>query len=424
MADNIDDLLTMQNKTYTTFAEFKSDIKKFTKYCRERFPEHEPLVKALNKVVTADLKHINLCSQCYENQANYPNPVCLLCDPLHLLIWAKTKGFNYWPAKLVKLQGTSAHVIYFGEYTNAKVATADCLIYSKDRPDKLTKIANYNLFDESLREAEMYANNIKNKYGHFNYAKGMVRLGSKSLMEHISDMTTPIGIDKTLSKPDLPNIDHHTENFENKSNQMTAQSNEASDATTKSTLTIPANENNQQIILSETPQNQSIADSLIANNISQTQTKTLLNDAEEPTQLHNFTKHMKRNQSLSGMSEDFCPKRLRFSDTNDYNETDSPNENDEEEEDDPISSLDAIATNANNIIRLRNTLKFAIRTKDEKIFQLEQTLSKANDMIQSLKTENSSLKEETLRKKSCLGCGVEIAERKYCDIQCVEQFYR
>lgn len=235
MADNADDLLTMKNKTYTTFAVLKLDIKDFTQYCRKEFPEHEQSVKELIKSVNRDLNFVNNCAQCYEHQVHYPNPMVLLCEPLHLLVWAKTKGFNYWPAKLLKLQGTNAHVIYFGEYLDAKVVAAECLIYTKERPDKQARIVNYGLFKTAIQDAEVYANNIKESFGHFNYAKGKVYLSTKSLMEHISDMTAPTSIDENLS---VRESSKDNQQMENKSQQVT----EPSDTNTpKSTPAKPDN---------------------------------------------------------------------------------------------------------------------------------------------------------------------------------------
>lgn len=151
--DNADDLFAMKEKAYTSLADFKADISKFATFCRTKFPNsqsNEKSVKTLIQTVNLDLKHINMCSQCYKNGIDHENPMVELCDPPHILVWAQTTGFNYWPAKLITWKGETANVIYFGEYLEAKVPTQKCFIYSKQRPDKNAKIVNSGLFKQGL----------------------------------------------------------------------------------------------------------------------------------------------------------------------------------------------------------------------------------------------------------------------------------
>lgn len=143
----------MKSKDYKSLSEFKSDIEKFTAFCNNKFPNSKKIQKStkdLNKTVNADLKYIKMCPQCYENGLDRGNLMTKICEPPHLLVWAKTRGFNYWPAKVISVKGAIAHVIYFGEFLDAKVKANECLIYSKNRPDTIA-IVNEKLFVQGVK---------------------------------------------------------------------------------------------------------------------------------------------------------------------------------------------------------------------------------------------------------------------------------
>ena len=48
-----------------------------------------------------ELNEINLCSYCYirSNEQERDDWFCLPCEPQHELVYAKAKGYPYWPAK-------------------------------------------------------------------------------------------------------------------------------------------------------------------------------------------------------------------------------------------------------------------------------------------------------------------------------------
>lgn len=145
------DLTTMQDKHYATLAQFQSDITKFIKYCQTEYSDVEGIkkyAKDLEKLVNSDIEHIKLCSQCYEHSIDYPNSMVLLCDPLHILVWAQTGGFNYYPAKLMNVTTKGkTNVIYFGEYLTAQVVANQCIIYSKQRPDETAEVVDPETFE-------------------------------------------------------------------------------------------------------------------------------------------------------------------------------------------------------------------------------------------------------------------------------------
>lgn len=82
-----------------------------------------------------------MCGQCYE-RANDSSKVndwfTEICDPPHLLVWAKLTGHPYWPAKVIGITTTSNHldVRFFGDHDMAKVSPQDCFLYPSKNPNK------------------------------------------------------------------------------------------------------------------------------------------------------------------------------------------------------------------------------------------------------------------------------------------------
>jgi hypothetical protein len=58
---------------------------------------------------------------------------CLQKRP-HILVWAKLKGFPYWPAKAMKIKDDVVDVRFFGQHDRAWVNVKDCFLYSLEQP--------------------------------------------------------------------------------------------------------------------------------------------------------------------------------------------------------------------------------------------------------------------------------------------------
>lgn len=66
----------------------------------------------------ADLKELQLCRDCYRyaNEHREKYWFCKPCRPNHELVFAKQKGFPYWPAKIIKGGADQLEVRFFGGY--------------------------------------------------------------------------------------------------------------------------------------------------------------------------------------------------------------------------------------------------------------------------------------------------------------------
>lgn len=73
---------------------------------------------------TYDLKEISQCRDCYRFATERPNKYwyCKPCRPFHELVYARQKGFTFWPAKVIRVSnperpdGGSYDVRFFGGY--------------------------------------------------------------------------------------------------------------------------------------------------------------------------------------------------------------------------------------------------------------------------------------------------------------------
>lgn len=63
-----------------------------------------------------DLQEIRQCRDCYRvsNEKTNKHWFCKPCKPPHKLVYAKQKGFPYWPAKVIKIDGDLYDVRFFG----------------------------------------------------------------------------------------------------------------------------------------------------------------------------------------------------------------------------------------------------------------------------------------------------------------------
>lgn len=71
------------------------------------FAEHSSLAdsaRVMHRDCLYELEEIKLCTDCYmrSNKQEEKNWFCLPCDPPHELVFAKAKGYPFWPAKVIQ----------------------------------------------------------------------------------------------------------------------------------------------------------------------------------------------------------------------------------------------------------------------------------------------------------------------------------
>lgn len=116
--------------------------------------EHEKTLSSRKLIgfVEGEIKSVKTCADCYEHANIDPdNWFTKTCTEPHLLIWAKIKGYSYWPAKVMSVDGQGVNVRFFGDHTNASVPASNCNLFSQQNPDKNRSMQNKSSYITALK---------------------------------------------------------------------------------------------------------------------------------------------------------------------------------------------------------------------------------------------------------------------------------
>uniref|UniRef100_A0A8C0J661 Zinc finger MYND-type containing 8 n=1 Tax=Chelonoidis abingdonii TaxID=106734 RepID=A0A8C0J661_CHEAB len=115
------------------------------------------------------MNEIEVCPECYlaacQKRENW---FCEPCSNPHPLVWAKLKGFPFWPAKALRDKDGQVDARFFGQHDRAWVPINNCYLMSKEIPFSVKKTKS--IFNSAMQEMEVYVENIRRKFGVFNYA--------------------------------------------------------------------------------------------------------------------------------------------------------------------------------------------------------------------------------------------------------------
>ncbi|XP_014221102.1 protein kinase C-binding protein 1-like isoform X2 [Trichogramma pretiosum] len=135
--------------------------------------------KQILKVARQEIWEIEACPDCFAHGRNLQRPLVSWfiepCQRPHALVWAKLKGFPFWPAKAmprVNNQGL-IDVRFFGEHDRAWVSPKDIFLYSKESPAILGKKKKEEM-ELVLKEVEEHIGKLEHAFGEFKYAVGKV----------------------------------------------------------------------------------------------------------------------------------------------------------------------------------------------------------------------------------------------------------
>lgn len=134
-------LNAMEKKMYEHLPEFEDDLKFFDFHCRayEKKPKGvKQAAKSLLKFVKDEVASILACEECFENSHEHGTEMAFTmpCISPHLLLWTKLDGYSFWPSKAMWVDQTQkrVNVRFFGDHTTSTVSSANCFLFSKDRP--------------------------------------------------------------------------------------------------------------------------------------------------------------------------------------------------------------------------------------------------------------------------------------------------
>ncbi|XP_031228644.1 protein kinase C-binding protein 1 isoform X8 [Mastomys coucha] len=127
------------------------------------------IAKVVIKICEHEMNEIEVCPECYLAACQKrDNWFCEPCSNPHPLVWAKLKGFPFWPAKALRDKDGQVDARFFGQHDRAWVPVNNCYLMSKEIPFSVKKTKS--IFNSAMQEMEVYVENIRRKFGVFNYS--------------------------------------------------------------------------------------------------------------------------------------------------------------------------------------------------------------------------------------------------------------
>ncbi|KAF4528266.1 hypothetical protein B566_EDAN014156 [Ephemera danica] len=116
--------------------------------------------RSILKACKQEMAEIENCPDCYLNAHTRKESWFIeVCRRPHMLVWAKLKGFPFWPAKAMKVNKEAAvDVRFFGAHDRAWVPLRDCYLYSprlKERFGAFTHAPPRTPFDPDQQEKQL-----------------------------------------------------------------------------------------------------------------------------------------------------------------------------------------------------------------------------------------------------------------------------
>ncbi|XP_029104626.1 protein kinase C-binding protein 1-like isoform X11 [Scleropages formosus] len=125
--------------------------------------------KVIVKICEHEMNEIEVCPECYLSACQKrDNWFCEPCSNPHPLVWAKLKGFPFWPAKALRDKDGQVDARFFGQHDRAWVPINNCYLMSKEIPFSVKKTKS--IFNSAMQEMEIYVETFRKKFGVFNYA--------------------------------------------------------------------------------------------------------------------------------------------------------------------------------------------------------------------------------------------------------------
>ncbi|CAL8119840.1 unnamed protein product [Orchesella dallaii] len=143
--------------------------------------------KRLLKVCKEELSEIETCPECYTNAHGKPEHWFVeACKRPHILVWAKLKGFPFWPAKAMKIKENDVNVQFFGQHEKVWVPVKDCFLYSEEMPVAPPKKISPLL--TAIEELTAHVDKLKEVHGPVTFATVKTPFGPQLTTEQIRRM--------------------------------------------------------------------------------------------------------------------------------------------------------------------------------------------------------------------------------------------
>ncbi|KAM9859109.1 MYND-type zinc finger-containing chromatin reader ZMYND8 [Aulostomus maculatus] len=147
--------------------------------------------KVIVKICEHEMNEIEVCPECYLSACQKrDNWFCEPCSNPHPLVWAKLKGFPFWPAKALRDKDGQVDARFFGQHDRAWVPLNNCYLMSKEIPFSVKKTKS--IFNSAMQEMEVYVENMRKKFGVFNYAPFRTPYTPDNNFQMLQDPSNPL----------------------------------------------------------------------------------------------------------------------------------------------------------------------------------------------------------------------------------------
>ncbi|XP_046479068.1 MYND-type zinc finger-containing chromatin reader ZMYND8 isoform X1 [Neodiprion pinetum] len=159
--------------------------------CGGVYTDTSKLTNAARQIIKAarqEVSEIEACSDCYGHARNLPRPqpswFIEPCRRPHPLVWAKLKGFPFWPAKAMSRINGQGHVDvrFFGAHDRAWVPIRDLFLYSEDPPAPLPRKRKADM-DECVREITRHCRKLELAFGQFKFAPPKIQYNPRDPLQ-------------------------------------------------------------------------------------------------------------------------------------------------------------------------------------------------------------------------------------------------
>ncbi|XP_046578558.1 protein kinase C-binding protein 1-like [Haliotis rubra] len=164
----------IKKKMYGCTEAFMADAKWILHNCIVFNGLHNKLTaaaKTIIKICRHEMSEIEVCPDCYLNSCVKRNDewFCEPCREPHPLVWAKLKGYPFWPAKALREQDGLVDVRFFGAHDRSWVPPSQVFMLSEDIPTPMRNKRQAG-FDNAMEETNTHIEKLRERFGTYEYA--------------------------------------------------------------------------------------------------------------------------------------------------------------------------------------------------------------------------------------------------------------
>lgn len=200
--------LKLRTKQYTRMCDFQADVVTIQHNIAIFHGLESQESGAANLMIidcNHDISELKNCVDCYKHSNEKINNkwFCFPCRKPHRLVWAKQKGYPYWPAKVLKESDTTCDVRFFGGKYERSIL-AKTFIKPIDTSLSALQIKKSVLFNKAVEELKLHRLLLDNPADVENImllnsqpTKPVKPQGRKSISN--TSITTPVSTNKRKS---------------------------------------------------------------------------------------------------------------------------------------------------------------------------------------------------------------------------------